>query len=340
MSHHTRQAKYFYPRSPCGERLIVTNGWSGSCNFYPRSPCGERLPQPVLYRGHGRNFYPRSPCGERPAVALPSVTCWKFLSTLSLRRATTPAAGRGNTPPDFYPRSPCGERRQQGRESSGKMVFLSTLSLRRATRQRWRCHQPSAISIHALLAESDCQRPRRASGCTNFYPRSPCGERLSGCKIAKNGITISIHALLAESDGACIVAGPVLYYFYLRSPCGERRRLRQRHPQLLAISIHALLAESDPAGWRASLPLVYFYPRSPCGERREIDAVRLTGLDFYPRSPCGERPTPPRKAVTTREFLSTLSLRRATTTPGTNGMALADFYPRSPCGERHRERSA
>ena len=34
------------------------------------------------------------------------------------------------------------------------------------------------ISIHALLAESDQNRPRPSAGIYNFYPRSPCGERL------------------------------------------------------------------------------------------------------------------------------------------------------------------
>ena len=33
------------------------------------------------------------------------------------------------------------------------------------------------ISIHALLAESDQIRPFRMFIITNFYPRSPCGER-------------------------------------------------------------------------------------------------------------------------------------------------------------------
>ena len=37
------------------------------------------------------NFYPRSPCGERPVVTSIAGVATKFLSTLSLRRAT--AAG-------------------------------------------------------------------------------------------------------------------------------------------------------------------------------------------------------------------------------------------------------
>ena len=33
------------------------------------------------------------------------------------------------------------------------------------------------ISIHALLAESDYVRSVRKGTTSNFYPRSPCGER-------------------------------------------------------------------------------------------------------------------------------------------------------------------
>ena len=102
--------------------------------------------------------------------------------------------------------------------------FLSTLSLRRATPVRHCTRRTGAISIHALLAESDCrsgqrQRCRRK----DFYPRSPCGERrLWDVKPGKRPI-----------------------YFYPRSPCGERRNQRGDCRQSGTISIHALLAESD-----------------------------------------------------------------------------------------------
>ena len=33
---------YFYPRSPCGERLISGSRYRRTSYFYPRSPCGER----------------------------------------------------------------------------------------------------------------------------------------------------------------------------------------------------------------------------------------------------------------------------------------------------------
>ena len=156
--------------------------WPVACstaepNFYPRSPCGERLqrgPRPHE-RGH---FYPRSPCGERPAVIKNNTAFSVFLSTLSLRRATAGWAANGGTCCDFYPRSPCGERPYTMTIIICiALKFLSTLSLRRATVQIVMEEDLILISIHALLAESDCS--------------------VGFCLGAK---AISIHALLAESD--------------------------------------------------------------------------------------------------------------------------------------------
>ena len=56
-----------------------------------------------------------------------------------------------------------------------------------------------------------------------------------------------------------------------------------------------------------------FYPRSPCGERPFfLFFVYILFVYFYPRSPCGERLVILRKRDTPSQFLSTLSLRRAT----------------------------
>ena len=99
--------------------------------FYPRSPCGERLGA-ITYVVMTPDFYPRSPCGERPASAQTRLVSISFLSTLSLRRATEVFASkprrvlflstlslrratvrRSQWPiltKYFYPRSPCGER--------------------------------------------------------------------------------------------------------------------------------------------------------------------------------------------------------------------------------------
>ena len=102
----------FYPRSPCGERLLTNVVSSaGTTDFYPRSPCGERQAIYPCVTPPKEYFYPRSPCGER--LVREPTAAWddKFLSTLSLRRATL--------------KTPC--------VMLSIEVFLSTLSLRRAT---------------------------------------------------------------------------------------------------------------------------------------------------------------------------------------------------------------
>ena len=100
--------------------------------FYPRSPCGERQqPHPKTSK-RPHNFYPRSPCGERHWSVNIKRPAAKFLSTLSLRRATLVI-----------------------RWLIHRKLFLSTLSLRRATLFLICRHLFNSISIHALLAESD-----------------------------------------------------------------------------------------------------------------------------------------------------------------------------------------
>ncbi len=134
----TPERYYFYPRSPCGERLFIQNYNAGvGAHFYPRSPCGERRP-PGGGLLRSIYFYPRSPCGERQghpsripwrlcisihallaesdlAPQVVGVVLVKFLSTLSLRRATLVFTAR----------------------QAAIGVFLSTLSLRRATFLSW-----------------------------------------------------------------------------------------------------------------------------------------------------------------------------------------------------------
>ena len=80
----------------------------------------------------------------------------KFLSTLSLRRATHFLAGVRVFRGYFYPRSPCGERRSANL-SSGKSITISIHALLAESDQFLRgiYHFSNDISIHALLAESD-----------------------------------------------------------------------------------------------------------------------------------------------------------------------------------------
>ena len=102
-----------------------------------------------------------------------------FLSTLSLRRATRYFTYYFRRFLNFYPRSPCGERLGNVVAGLHMSRFLSTLSLRRATTHPITILvRVVEISIHALLAESDIGPLIFSVQPRNFYPRSPCGERL------------------------------------------------------------------------------------------------------------------------------------------------------------------
>ena len=155
-----------------GQRLQSVTGFLSTLSLRRATFQG-----PGLVR-HGVDFYPRSPCGERPRSRKISTRPCQFLSTLSLRRATVSAQDRPEEKKHFNPRSPCGERPIFGEINTGGSKFLSTLSLRRATYQRKIDQKRRSISIHALLAESDCGCFARYRFWAYFYPRSPCGERL------------------------------------------------------------------------------------------------------------------------------------------------------------------
>ena len=128
------------------------------------------------------------------------------------------------------------------------MRFLSTLSLRRATGKSTTLTRIAWISIHALLAESDTLA-RRFIGCgNNFYPRSPCGERLSALWMALSRLLFLSTLSLRRATVTTLGGSAVVRYFYPRSPCGERQKFG--------------------SAWLA--PGAYFYPRSPCGERRQV----------------------------------------------------------------------
>ena len=122
-----------------------------------------------------------------------------FLSTLSLRRATTPNSGRTRNTiisihallaeSDIF--NTCCVKPIH--------AFLSTLSLRRAT--MW-LFNPSTPTSH-FYPRSPCGERRVEPFYTTarfyFYPRSPCGER----QIQYRNLDVQ-------------------HNFYPRSPCGER----------------------------------------------------------------------------------------------------------------------
>ena len=172
--------------------------------------------------------------------------------------------------------------------------FLSTLSLRRATVGQIACGEPiTAISIHALLAESDGRTILSGADISDFYPRSPCGERPALCRYA-------------------MVSAP---HFYPRSPCGERPGCASGNPARRPfLSTLSLRRATFFAIFKPQI-LTYFYPRSPCGERRHWQTGQSRTRQFLSTLSL-RRATAltGSSAYCQRGFLSTLSLRRATIT--------------------------
>ena len=212
--------------------------------------------------------------------------------------------------------------------------FLSTLSLRRATAPN---HNP-------------CLRNK------NFYPRSPCGERpiptlilamarlflstlslrratYSSVKNNTKEVFLSTLSLRRATKCAGKASAPTRY-FYPRSPCGERPRLLPVSLTRLLISIHALLAESDMLTDEVNSNNVISihallaesdHPHYRNPRRLVISIHALLAESDQNFGIC---------VIELIQFLSTLSLRRATIDTSKDIIKTANFYPRSPCGER------
>ena len=125
-------------------------------HFYPRSPCGERPANWFDLWGWAEYFYPRSPCGERRITKQHCNNLPIFLSTLSLRRATTNAPAWPQNRRHFYPRSPCGERHTKHFPALHNiLISIHALLAESDVNDAINGSNPDIISIHALLAESD-----------------------------------------------------------------------------------------------------------------------------------------------------------------------------------------
>ena len=149
----------------------------GPQHFYPRSPCGERRCQTLSDCRYTAISIHALLAESDVAGLIFRAKFVIFLSTLSLRRATSAPAIKSCWSSYFYPRSPCGERPKSANTLPAVTLFLSTLSLRRATYTAI-CLAPPILFLSTLSL-------RRATG---RGPHSPLVWQ------------ISIHALLAESD--------------------------------------------------------------------------------------------------------------------------------------------
>ena len=142
-----------------GSDAMCTAFWHGSWRyFYPRSPRGERrfitLPDALKV-----NFYPRSPRGERRhGLGLTALYLLGFLSTLPARGATPPPLEYPPPMPEFLSTLPArGATYIQCR--LGRLVAISI----HAPREGSDCnpYNPShaqRISIHAPREGSDSGR--------------------------------------------------------------------------------------------------------------------------------------------------------------------------------------
>ena len=198
---------------------------------------------------------------------------------------------------------------------------------------------PRGISIHAPREGSDTADRAAAASHTDFYPRSPRGERPVAVQSCARTDTF-LSTLPARGATS--------------SPAGVAHRL--------IISIHAPREGSDRRACAATCSLSYFYPRSPRGERhwrRLVYDQRLRFLSTLPaRGATGIKQVDdimriisihaPREgsdvlAVNGIGQLALISIHAPR--EGSDGLKVVSrivtnhFYPRSPRGERQRSHS-
>ena len=192
-----------------------------------------------------------------------------FLSTLSLRRATIISVRHRHARRPFLSTLSLRRATTNRRPIFLCAKFLSTLSLRRATTSRWNVKRDALKFLSTLSLR-----------------RATVGVEIDNTDYWTFLSTLSLRRATQSGNPSWIP----FQHFYPRSPCGERHRSADFVGADRDISIHALLAESDPQYSRFRTRHTNFYPRSPCGERLEAYAL----YDDV------------------NAFLSTLSLRRAT----------------------------
>ena len=241
------------------------------------------------------NFYPRSPCGERRSNQPVTMRTWKFLSTLSLRRATQAANGLANAPPEISIHALLAEsdtRRTYHKDESQEFLstlslrratgilaislrivfaeFLSTLSLRRATAFSFALLYSTTISIHALLAESDPRSSPSASMRALFLStlslRRATTTATHTTTASKFLSTLSLRRATAADAEANAAADAQISIHALLAESDDQLKAKQQELTAFLSTLSLRRATSSRRKYRRTNP--YFYPRSPCGERR------------------------------------------------------------------------
>ena len=255
-----------------------------------------------------RYFYPRSPQGERQGCACAKIKAYKFLSTFPARGATSSITEMVPSSLSFLPTLPARGATTRSTVSGFCIAFLSTLPARGATYKFRTYPNKFQISIHAPREGSDGESYLPTKHGTNFYPRSPRGER-RGAAYGPAFYDLFLSTLPAR--GA--TPPPMRTWrppsnFYPRSPRGERRgdQCPRRRP-------------------------AHFYPRSPRGERHVPALLLIQVGDISIHAPReGSDLSEREQGIIQELFLSTLPVRGATCGPGPRLQRQPDFYPRSP----------
>ena len=193
-------AKYFYPRSPCGERpppynLMIQHAKISIHALLAESDSSiEEVSKYVVISIHAllAESDARSVNINPPRIII-SIHALLAESDCQWRRSVKLFR-------HFYPRSPCGERPwARGSRITYVEISIHALLAESDVVGASQGADIEHISIHALLAESDGGMNNHIKTYRNFYPRSPCGERQK-----------------------CEYQPTKCDYFYPRSPCGER----------------------------------------------------------------------------------------------------------------------
>ncbi len=155
-SWNPRRTSYFYPRTPCGVRLLRAKVALVTKIFLSTYPVRGTTRATGRTGAAGRYFYPRTPCGVRLLVcAAARAVVFIFLSTYPVRGTT------------FHCRFQALRRKisihvpRAGYDPAGGAGWV-------------RCRE---ISIHVPRAGYDAGQRSWPSRRGNFYPRTPCGVR-------------------------------------------------------------------------------------------------------------------------------------------------------------------
>ena len=192
------------------------------------------------------DFYPRSPRGERRRGGHGEHPLHDISIHAPREGSDVLCAGPLRTASNFYPRSPRGERPHALTDKELEVLISIHAPREGSDLDIYGRAYNNSISIHAPREGSDLCRLPMSKRSSNFYPRSPRGERPDYIKQDNGGThKISIHAPREGSDdygkptygpaeflstlparGATKIPPLTLRgasYFYPRSPRGERR---------------------------------------------------------------------------------------------------------------------